>query len=113
MTGSDTQTHVADEATSHLRPADWAPDSAVYGFTVKGCLDNSWSDWFDGLVITTDCDRGETTLVGTVADQTALHGLLNKVRNLGLTLLWLNRLDHGIKAGASHCDEEQTHGERQ
>jgi hypothetical protein len=53
---------------------------------VRGYLDSSWSDWFDGLAVTSEPD-GETLLSGPVADQAALHGLLKKVRDLGLLLV--------------------------
>ena len=57
-----------------------------YQITVKGALDDAWSDWFDGLTITHDAD-GDTTLEGAVRDQTALYGLIAKARDLGLTLV--------------------------
>ena len=53
---------------------------------VKGHLDNRWGDWFDGLTITRE-DNGDTCLAGPVVDQAALHGLLRKVRDLGLPLV--------------------------
>ena len=53
---------------------------------IKGHLDNRWADWFDGLTITLE-DNGDTLLTGSVVDQAALHGLLKKVRNLGLPLV--------------------------
>ena len=65
----------------------------VYEIRVKGNLDLRWSDWFDGFSITPVGD-GETLLIGTVADQAALHGVLHKIRDLGLPLLsvqWLGR----------------------
>ena len=65
---------------------------AVYQITVEGNLDQRWSDWFDGLTITPREDD-ETLLVGPVADQAALHGLLNKIRDLGLPLLSVQRLE--------------------
>jgi len=58
----------------------------TYEIRVKGELGPEWSSWFDGFTITTE-DDGETTLVGQVADQPALHGLLAKIQNLGLTLV--------------------------
>ena len=61
-----------------------------YRITIKGALDESWSAWFDGLAITHDAD-GDTTLEGAVRDQAALHGLLARVRDLGLTLLAVER----------------------
>ena len=57
-----------------------------YQITVKEYLEESWSAWFDGLTITHSTD-GTTMLAGPVRDQTALHGLLAKLRDLGLTLL--------------------------
>jgi hypothetical protein len=59
---------------------------AVYEIRVRGTLEPRWSDWFDGFAITPVGDD-ETLLVGPVADQPALHGLLHKIRDLGLPLL--------------------------
>ncbi len=53
---------------------------------IKGHLDSRWTDWFDGLTITRE-DNGDTVLTGPVVDQAALHGLLRKVRDLGLPLV--------------------------
>jgi hypothetical protein len=53
---------------------------------VKGVLDSRWSGWFEGLEITGDAS-GQTLIAGPVADQAALHGLLAKVRDLGLPLI--------------------------
>ena len=64
----------------------------VYQFVVKGHLDSEWSEWFDGLTITL-LDTGETILSGPLVDQTALHGVLIKIRDLGLPLLSLRRLE--------------------
>ena len=58
----------------------------VYQIRVTGHLGSEWIDWFEGLSITLE-DNGETLLSGPVADQAALHGLLRKVRDLGLPLL--------------------------
>ncbi len=58
----------------------------VYRIRIKGHLDSEWTDWFEGLTITLDED-GNTLLSGPVADQAALHGLLKKVRDLGMPLL--------------------------
>ena len=63
----------------------------VYEIRVKGNLDLRWSDWFDGFSITPVGD-GETLLTGSVADQPALHGVLHKIRDLGLPLLSVQRL---------------------
>ena len=64
---------------------------AVYEIRVRGNLELRWSDWFDGFRITPQADD-ETTLVGPVADQPALHGLLAKVRDLGLPLLLVRQV---------------------
>jgi hypothetical protein len=64
----------------------------VYEIRVKGNLDLKWSDWFDGFSIT-PIDDDETLLIGSVADQAALHGLLHKIRDLGLPLLTVQRLE--------------------
>jgi hypothetical protein len=62
-----------------------------YEIKVEAHLDQAlWSEWFDGMAVTLDRD-GTTTLVGAVADQAALHGLLAKVRDLGLLLISINR----------------------
>ena len=58
----------------------------TYEIRIKGHLDDKWADWFDGLSITRE-DNGETLLRGLVVDQAALHGVLRKVRDLGMPLL--------------------------
>ena len=57
-----------------------------YEIRIKGHLDDRWADWFEGLTITRE-DNGETLLSGKVVDQAALHGLLRKVRDLGMPLV--------------------------
>lgn len=69
-------------------------DPGDYQIRVKGMLDHKWADWFDGLAIKPQAN-GETVLVGSVADQAALHGLLSKIRDLGLPLLALERIERG------------------
>jgi hypothetical protein len=63
-----------------------------YEITVEGCLDERWSGWFDGLRVASDAG-GRTTISGPVADQAALHGLLAKVRDLGLSLIAVDRVE--------------------
>jgi hypothetical protein len=63
-----------------------------YELRVQGGLDGRWSAWFEGLQVSSD-DHGVTTIVGPVVDQPALHGLLAKIRDLGLPLLEVRRLD--------------------
>lgn len=64
-------------------------EDQVYQIRVKGHLDGSWSEWLDGSTVTHEKD-GTTVLTGPVTDQPALHGLLIKIRDLGLTLLSVN-----------------------
>jgi hypothetical protein len=59
---------------------------AVYQIRIKGYLDNQWTDWFEGLTITLE-QNGDTLITGPVVDQAALHGLLKKVRDLGMPLI--------------------------
>ncbi len=61
----------------------------LYEIRIKGHLDLRWSDWFEGLIITLEED-GDTLLAGPVIDQAALHRLLRKARDLGMTLLSVN-----------------------
>ena len=65
-----------------------------YEIRVKGHLDARWAAWFDGLTLTNGSD-GTTIIRGPVADQTALHGLLQKVRDLGLPLISVNHVAPG------------------
>ena len=64
-------------------------NAKVYEICLKGHLDDRWAEWFDGMTIKLEED-GNTILSGPVADQAALHGLLKKVRDLGLPLLSAN-----------------------
>ena len=64
---------------------------APYRIRIDGHLDPVWSDWFDDLVITQE-DDGTTTLVGPLVDKAALYGLLSRLRDLGATLLLVERL---------------------
>jgi hypothetical protein len=65
-----------------------------YQIRVKGHLPRTWGDWFAGLVITLE-ENGDTLLTGPVVDQAALHGILRKVRDLGLPLISVNRVEPG------------------
>ena len=71
----------------------------VYQIRIKGHLDRRWTDWFGGLTITLE-ENGDTLLTGPVVDQAALHGLLRKVRDLGMPLLSVN-CDKSGQADAS------------
>ena len=73
--------------------------SMVYQIKVKGHLEHQWTDWFGGLTITLE-EGGDTLLTGPVVDQAALHGLLKKVRDLGMPLLSVNRVKPGQEDAA-------------
>ena len=78
-----------------IRPENDAGQPMIYQIRIKGQLDRQWTDWFEGLAITLE-ENGDTLLTGPVVDQAALHGLLKKVRDLGVTLISVNRLDPGL-----------------
>lgn len=61
-----------------------------YAIELEGCLTGQWAEWFDGLAVSHE--DGRTLLTGPVVDQAALHGLLKKVRDLGMPLISVNRV---------------------
>ena len=65
-----------------------------YEIRLRGHLDSRWAAWFDGLSLTNDSD-GTTIIYGQVADQAALYGLLQKVRDLGLPLVSVTQVEPG------------------
>jgi hypothetical protein len=77
------------------RRAELGPDQpGLYQIVLQGQISSQWSDWFEGFSLTLD-EHGQTVLVGLVADQAALYGLLKKIRDLGIPLISVNRLDPG------------------
>ena len=72
------------------QPQDPDPP-AIYEIRLKGYLSAAWSSWFNDMTVTHD-DEDHTLLTGLVVDQASLHGLLDKVRDLGLPLLLVRRL---------------------
>jgi hypothetical protein len=62
-----------------------------YEIRVEGVLDDCWADWFGGIHL--ECEATQTVLSGLLADQAALHGLLARIRDLGLCLISVHRLD--------------------
>jgi hypothetical protein len=65
--------------------------SPAYEIRIKGHLGSQWRDWFEGLTITLE-DNGNTLLTGSVSDQAALHGLLKKIRDLGMPLVSVSQV---------------------
>ena len=78
MSETDTSTEAHDEA-------------GLTEIRIKGHLTDQWDNWFGGLTITLE-DNGDTLLTGPVVDQAALHGLLRKVRDVGMPLISVNRV---------------------
>ena len=77
-----------------------------YRIKVKGCLDPKWEDWFEGMTISHE--GAYTSFKGAVADQSALHGILDRIRNLNLKLVYLERVkDRG------DSDEIRSNGKQQ
>ena len=80
------------DMSNELEPKPAPSQPMVYQIRIEGHLGCQWTDWFDGLTITLQ-DNGETLLTGPVVDQAALYGLLKKVRDLGMPLLSVNRVE--------------------
>ena len=80
----------------------------MYEIRVKGYLDQRWSDWFDGLTITHQ--DGYTVLRGSLVDEAALHGVLIKIRDLGLPLLSLTRVEMGREHESNPCVPREEEG---
>ena len=76
---------------THTKPDDY-DEPGLYEIRIKGHLDGRWTAWFGGLTITL-ADNGDTLLTGPVVDQAALHGLLKRVRDLGLPLISVIRVE--------------------
>ena len=83
--------------------ADDHDEPGLYEIRLKGHLDDRWADWFGGMTITLE-DNGDTLLTSPVVDQAALHGLLKKVRDLGMPLISVNcvKSDQGDAPDVKH-----------
>lgn len=96
-------------------PAAEQQEAGEYELRIDGHLDYGWAEWFKGLILTHQ-SNGTTTLRGTVTDQAALHGLLTKVRDLGVTLISVQAINRHLPAtstrnptntAAGHCDRHK------
>ena len=76
------------------------PGAEHYRIRIKGHLATHWAQWFDGMTITR-LANGETLIEGLVIDQAALHGMLNHIRDLGLPLLALDRVEPGSETATN------------
>ena len=83
---------------------------AVYEIRVKGHLDGRWSEWFDGLTIA-NVENGDALLSGEIVDQSALHGVLNKVRDLGLPLMAVSTIK-SMPEGLCSIQQDDEKGDR-
>lgn len=83
-------------------PTDSPYERGFYAIRLKGHLDNRWAGWFEGMTIVLEND-GVTLLTGPVFDQAELHGLFRKIRDLGMPLISVNRIDPG------QANAQQTH----
>ena len=75
----------------HQDPSSGRCGPTTYQVRITGRLGPDWADWFEGLAVT--ADGGDTLITGPVADQAALHGLLRRVRDLGLPLVSVTPID--------------------
>jgi hypothetical protein len=72
--------------SNELDPKTDSSQPAVYQIRIRGQLETQWANWFEGMTITLE-NNGDTLLTGSVVDQAGLHGLLKKVRDLGMPLV--------------------------
>jgi hypothetical protein len=85
--------------TDKINPRTDPGQPVIYQIRIKGHLGQQWTDWFEGLTITLEED-GDTLLTGPVVDQAALHGLLKKVRDLGMPLVSVGPVKSGLADAA-------------
>ena len=83
------------------------PQPDIFEIRLQGQLDTRWASWFDGLAIT-QTEEGDTLITGPVADQAALHGLLKKVRDLGIPLRSVSHITPGQARGLSNETEQES-----
>jgi len=82
-----------------------ANQKTIYQFRIKGYLGQQWINWFEGLTVTLEED-GNTILSGIVVDQSALHGILKKIRDIGMPLLSVNSVGTDSSARTNSDDAE-------
>jgi hypothetical protein len=82
--------------SSKHRPESDTDQPMVYQIRLKGHLSRQRMDWFEGMTITLE-DNGNTFLTGTVIDQAGLHGILKKIRDLGMPLISVNSIEPSLQ----------------
>jgi hypothetical protein len=90
-----------------MNPNPMRDQPVMYEIRVRGVLDPDWSDRLGGSTVVAQ-PEGETLLTGPIRDQAALHGVIAKIRDLGLPLLAVNRIENGASSGVG--DGEVFHG---
>ena len=95
-----------DEAVTRSRGGENRAMSDTYELRVQGHLDDHWSEWLGELAVQRQAD-GTTVLVGPVVDQAALHGVISRIRDLGVPLLSVRRPAHDINEGGDDVPERE------
>ena len=95
-----------DEAVTRSRGGENRAMSDTYELRVQGHLDDHWSEWLGELAVQRQAD-GTTALVGPVVDQAALHGVISRIRDLGVPLLSVRRPAHDINEGGDDVRERE------
>jgi hypothetical protein len=88
--------------TERFVPIEDHSDAGRYEIRLAGHLDARWAAWFDGLALSQETD-GLTVIRGRIADQAALHGVLQRIRDLGLSLVSVTRVEDGPPAPPNHA----------
>jgi hypothetical protein len=90
MTGHKRYKVMSNMSDQNTNPSQ----TVIYQIRVKGHLSREWTGWFEGLTITLE-EGGDSLITGPVVDQAELHGLLKKVRDLGMPLVSVSPVEHG------------------
>ena len=90
--------------SNELEPKPTSSQTVIFQIRIKGHLSRAWTDWFEGLTITLE-ENGDTLLTGPVVDQASLHGLLKKVRDLGMPLVSVSQVQ--FNETHSYCSKKE------
>ena len=90
--------------SNELEPKPTSNQTVIFQIRIKGHLSRAWTDWFEGLTVTLE-ENGDTLFTGPVVDQAALHGLLKKVRDLGMPLVSVVQVQ--LDETHSYCSKKE------